>query len=183
MTQEFNDPRIKAFFPHGHFFGHYDSRGGATLVVGGILEALATYSECFYPEDEEREQARQNAVQEYLGSFPVYFFDQSPEGQIELDADYEGLFQVGVILKDPFAIEKVKEELEKIKAADKEACEKWGGEPDEPKLEGFPEWGNSGVVFWVKENGPPEFEGHFIAPISLGEDACGVVFYKAGETV
>lgn len=157
----------------GHFFGHYDSRGGATLITGGIFEALKKYADSFGWEEMEKEapelieQHRELASDEHMGSYDVFFLDKKPEDESELQADYGGPFHMAAVF--PNHLQESIMEMVRKESGDDYPEEKLGFFPDVfiPKA----------VVFWTDET--PTFEGHFLVLLNLGEDAFGTFFYNA----
>lgn len=104
--------RQKQVVRRAFLFGHYDSRGGASLVVADeIGEAVRKYAAAFgmvgelaedASEEDRREQAEtlhQMFAEDYMAWVEVYVCDgELPDGDAELDDDYaEGGFRYGRI--------------------------------------------------------------------------------------
>lgn len=82
------------YHPRVHIFGHYDSRGGASLVVGKTTpDAMVHYNEAvgFEPEWDA-------AGTDYIGRFDLIVCDEAlPTEQCELLKDYGGDYNFGRI--------------------------------------------------------------------------------------
>jgi hypothetical protein len=67
------------YIPEGWFFGHYDSRGGGSLLlVRGIVQAIKRYAEFFSFGDKPEDQlmAEDTAYEDLLGRYEIVVLDK-----------------------------------------------------------------------------------------------------------
>lgn len=85
-------------------FGHYDSRGGAWLVLGSLRDALArvqsVYDESFGDGKDDAgvdtEHYAEQALQS-ITSYRVVFADGTPDDENELLESYGGLYKAALV--------------------------------------------------------------------------------------
>jgi len=174
------DPDQKADRQQGpvekaYVFGHYDSRGGAALVIASNhIEAIKKYCKAFFCIDTDDEPDKElasdhidMAQEDFLFRADVVCCDAPlPVDDIELDADYGGEFHYGRV---------------QSRWADRDYSK--SGHP----LTGtFSEWMDTRTLLLWKGETPPELsmpksiltEEHRIERLELGEDACGLVVVR-----
>ena len=161
-----NNNQATGRFTRCFLFGHYDSRGGATLIrAQGITEALDAYARRFGGGGPDK--THRLFAEDFLGVVEAVFFGaEAPrenESEIDLDAAYGGDFHVGRV--------RIRSSLQS----------RWHDAPGQES--------RSVLVFWkgrkpdAKEacpdvGGPAIIETQIVKE-SLGEDAFGVLFVQA----
>ena len=170
------DPDQKADRQQGpaekaYVFGHYDSRGGAALVIASNhIEAIKKYCKAFFCIDTDDEPDKElasdhidMAQEDFLFRADVVCCDAPlPADGIELDADYDGEFRYGMIQS------------------------RYDQSRYDPTTK-FSEWADQNILVLWKGETPPQMTGlrqsilkeeFRLERLELGEDACGLVVVR-----
>lgn len=172
--------RQAEWFEKAYVFGHYDSRGGATLVLAdNHVEALRKYGEAFGVslEGEGKVDNGIDALQDdFLKRVELIVCDEAlPEGEAELDEEYEGAYRYGKVQS---RYELVEYDYDGPKNPD-------GGFRRIPTGK-FSKWRDEPVMVLWKGRTPPKLSlpggllqcEHRMVREKLGEDACGLVLCR-----
>lgn len=155
-------------------FGHYDSRGCATLVEAKhLVEAITKYAQAFgfdeNPEEWKPDTLHTLIEEDFMFSAHVVFCDAGPEGECDLDYRYDGKFHYGTLQF------RYKGKLDPTKwsswndASNESGCKKtlvlWVGKnKPAPNRDAFPNW-------------MTEIEFRIVSQ-AYGEDAAGLVWQE-----
>lgn len=171
--------RQAEWFEKAYVFGHYDSRGGATLVLAkNHVEALQKYGAAFCVDDdaEYRDNAIDGLQDDFIKRVELIVCDEPlPAEEAELDEEYEGAYRYG----------KVQSRYEKVEY-DYEGPQDADGRFKRIPTGKFSKWVDEPILVMWKGRIPPKLQlpksllehEYRIVRERLGEDACGLVLCR-----